>query len=126
MGCRGPDPLVRVGRHHIQVALHQQPAPGRVGAPRSRPPGWCVPAADNGIGRSTCYDYLHEGIDVLAAQSPSLHNALLATQAAGYSHINIDGTLIETDRVSTPGPTEGVDLWWSGNCATRRCHFGWR
>jgi len=25
----------------------------------------------------------------------------------------LDGTLIETDRVSTPGPTPGVDLWWS-------------
>jgi hypothetical protein len=28
--------------------------------------------------------------------------------------VNIDGTLVETDRVSTPGPTPGVDLWWSG------------
>jgi hypothetical protein len=26
----------------------------------------------------------------------------------------LDGTLIETDRVATPGPTAGVDLWWSG------------
>jgi hypothetical protein len=52
--------------------------------------------------------------DVLAAQAPSLHGALLAANAAGYSHVNIDGTLIETDRVATPGPTEGVDLWWSG------------
>src|SRR6185369_7245299 len=25
-----------------------------------------------------------------------------------------DGTLIETDRVRTPGPTKNVDLWWSG------------
>jgi DDE superfamily endonuclease len=70
--------------------------------------------ADNGISRSTGYDYLHEGIDVLAAQAPGLHGALLAAKAAGYSHVNIDGTLIETDRVSAPGPTPGVDLWWSG------------
>jgi hypothetical protein len=26
----------------------------------------------------------------------------------------IDGTLIETDRCRTPGPTPQVDLWWSG------------
>lgn len=71
-------------------------------------------ARDNQIGKSTAYDYLHEGIDVLAAQVPSLHGALLAAKAAGHSHVNIDGTLIATDRVATPGPTEGVDLWWSG------------
>jgi hypothetical protein len=71
-------------------------------------------ARDNGIGKSTGYDYLHEGIDVLASRSPTLHGALLAAKTAGYSHINIDGILVETDRVSTPGPTPGVDLWWSG------------
>ena len=26
----------------------------------------------------------------------------------------VDGTLIRTDRIATPGPTRGVDLWWSG------------
>ena len=36
---------------------------------------------------------------------------------AGYSHVSIDGTLIETDRCRTPGPTPGVDLWWSGKHA---------
>jgi len=71
-------------------------------------------AVDNAIGRSTAYDYLHEGIGVLAAQAPSLHGALLAAKMAGYDHVNIDGTLIETDRCRTPGPTPGVDLWWSG------------
>lgn len=71
-------------------------------------------ARDNAISKSTAYDYLHEGIDVLAARAPSLHSALLAAKAAGYSHINIDGMLVETDRCRTPGPTPGVDLWWSG------------
>jgi len=71
-------------------------------------------ATDNAISETTAYDYLHEGIDVLAAQAPGLKSALLAARAAGYSHVIIDGTLIETDRVSTPGPTPGVDLWWSG------------
>jgi len=83
-------------------------------------------AADNTIGSSTAYRYLHEGITVLAAQQPSLHSVLLAAKLAGHSHVNLDGTLIYTDRCATPGPTPGVDLWWSGNCAARRCHFGWR
>jgi len=38
-------------------------------------------ARDNAISKSTGYDYLHEGIDVLAAQAPSLHGALLAAKA---------------------------------------------
>lgn len=71
-------------------------------------------ATDNAIGKTTGYDYLHEGIDVLAARAPGLHSALLAAKAAGYSHVSIDGTLIETDRCAAPGPTRGVDLWWSG------------
>jgi hypothetical protein len=74
-------------------------------------------ARDNAIGKSTAYDYLHEGIEVLAARAPSLHGALLAAKAAGYSHVIIDGVLIETDRVCTPGPTPRVDLWWSGKHA---------
>jgi hypothetical protein len=63
---------------------------------------------------------------VIAAHAPSLQSALLAAKMAGYAHVSIDGTLIETDRCRTPGPAAGVDLWWSGNCAARRCHFGWR
>jgi hypothetical protein len=71
-------------------------------------------ARDNGIGESTAYDYRDEGIAVLAARKPSLHGALLAAKVAGHSHVIVDGTLIHTDRISTPGPTKGVDLWWSG------------
>lgn len=71
-------------------------------------------ARDNGIALSTAYDYRDEGIAVLSACRPSLHGALLAAKAAGHSHVIVDGTLIYTDRISTPGPTPGVDLWWSG------------
>src|SRR3954449_5444959 len=83
-------------------------------------------AADNAISASTVYRYLHEGIDVLAAQAPGLRGALLAARAAGHSHVQLDGTLIRTDRCSAPGPTgrrgrpqDGarVDLWWSGKHA---------
>jgi hypothetical protein len=69
---------------------------------------------DNRISTSTGYDYLHEGLDLLAARKPSLPAALLAAKIAGYSHVNIDGTLIYTDRCGEPGPTPGVDAWWSG------------
>lgn len=75
-------------------------------------------AADNRIGRSTAYRYLHEGIDVLAAAAPGLRGALLAARAAEHSHVTVDGTLIRTDRCHAPGPTvradTRVDLWWSG------------
>jgi hypothetical protein len=71
-------------------------------------------ARDNGISSSTAYAYRDEGIAVLEALVPSLHGALLAAGIAGYAYVIVDGTLIRTDRISTPGPTVGVDLWWSG------------
>jgi hypothetical protein len=73
--------------------------------------------ADNGISGSTGYFYPHEGVDVLASRAPNLESALLAAKMAGHKHVSIDGTLIETDRCRTPGPTRGVDLWWSGKHA---------
>ncbi|MDQ3401981.1 MAG: transposase [Actinomycetota bacterium] len=71
-------------------------------------------ARDNGISSSTAYAYRDEGIAVLEALVPSLHGALLAARIAGHAYVIVDGTLIRTDRISTPGPTVGVDLWWSG------------
>jgi hypothetical protein len=70
-------------------------------------------AADNTIGLATAYRYLHEGLAVLAAQAPTLHEALSAAKEAGLTHLNLDGTVIRTDRIATPGPN-GADLWWSG------------
>ncbi len=71
-------------------------------------------ARDNAVSRSTVYAYRDEAISVLAARKPSLHATLLAAKLAGHSHVILDGTLIATDRNATPGPTAGVDLWWSG------------
>ncbi|KEZ38578.1 DDE superfamily endonuclease, partial [Frankia sp. CeD] len=56
----------------------------------------------------------HEGVAVLAWQAPDLREALMRARVAGYEHLIVDGTVIETDRLRMPGPTEGVDLWWSG------------
>jgi hypothetical protein len=79
-------------------------------------------ARDNAIGVSTAYRYVHEALDVLAAQAPGLRPALLAAHAAGHTHVNLDGTLIPANRVAVQGPTirrgrrseRRVDLWWSG------------
>lgn len=70
-------------------------------------------AADNAIATSTAYTRLHEAIDLLAALAPDVHDALAAAKAAGVTHLNLDGTLIHTDRVAMRGPS-GADLWWSG------------
>lgn len=71
-------------------------------------------AADNGISGRTCHRYILEGIAVLKAQAPTLEQAIERAKAAGHTHVMLDGTLIETDRCRVPGPSVGVDLWWSG------------
>ena len=73
-----------------------------------------VLAADTGISRATGYRYLHEGIDVLAAQAPDLHEVLEQGKAAGWAYVTLDGTLIRTDRCRTKNPDTGHDLWFSG------------
>src|SRR3954470_24280242 len=73
-----------------------------------------VLAADTRISLATGYRYLHEGIDALAAQAPDLHQVLEAGQAAGWSHVTVDGTPIATDRCRTVNPDTGHDLWFSG------------
>ena len=72
-------------------------------------------ARDNDIGLSTAYDHRDEAIAVLAARKPSLHGALLAAKAAGHTHVLLDGTLICTDRTSTPGRPAG---WICGGRAS--------
>jgi hypothetical protein len=74
-------------------------------------------ARDAGVSQATGYRYLHEAIDVLAAQAPDLHQVLQECRDRGFSHVILDGTLIETDRVAgTHVNSEGkeVDTWYSG------------
>ena len=59
---------------------------------------------------SVVVDVLSLSTSVCVADELSLHAALLAAKMAGHSHINVDGTLIYTDRCRIPG----VDLYWSG------------
>jgi hypothetical protein len=70
-------------------------------------------ARDNGIATPTAYRYLHEGLTGLSDHAPDLSTALERAAAVGYTHPNLDGTAIRTDRVAAPGPA-GADLWWSG------------
>lgn len=70
-------------------------------------------ARDARISQATGYRYLHEGIDVLAAQAPDLHQVLARCREQNMNHLILDGTLIACDRVA--GTTEnGNDLWYSG------------
>jgi hypothetical protein len=78
-------------------------------------------ARDLTVSVATGYRYLHEGIDVLAALTPDLHEVLAAGKAAGWTHVTLDGTLIITDRCRMPNPDTGHDLWYSGK---HRAHGG--
>jgi len=57
-------------------------------------------AAEAALPISTCYRYLHEAIDVIAEQGPDLHEVLEQARRQGWSHLTLDGTLIEIDRVN--------------------------
>jgi hypothetical protein len=70
-----------------------------------------------GISQSTSYRYLHEAIDVLAAQAPDLHQALQRVAGEGWSHVVLDGKVVDCDRLhdktmSRKGTT--IDAWYSG------------
>src|SRR3954452_5494238 len=78
-------------------------------------------ARDIAVSVATGYRYLHEGIDVLAAHAPDLHQVLEQGRAEGWSHVTVDGTLIRTDRVRTPAADAGDDRWYSRK---RRAHGG--
>lgn len=70
-------------------------------------------ARDAKISQATGYRYLHEAIDVIAAQLPDLPEVLAAGRQAGWAFVCLDGTLIESTRVGTASDA-GHDLWYSG------------
>lgn len=70
-----------------------------------------------GVSRATAYRYLAEAVRVLAAQTPTLHDALRRVAVDGWSHVILDGKLFDTDRLaetttSVKGKT--IDAWYSG------------
>jgi len=70
-------------------------------------------ARDAGISQATAYRYLHEGIDVIAAHAPDLHDVLAHGIESGWEHVSLDGTLIPATRCRQRSDT-GHDLWYSG------------
>jgi hypothetical protein len=76
-----------------------------------------VVGAGFGVSRATAYRYRDEGIKVLAAQAPDLHEMLQQVAAQGWSHVVLDGKVFRTDRcaattTSTKGKT--INSWYSG------------
>ena len=67
--------------------------------------------------RATAYRYRDEGVAVLAAQAPDLHEALERAKAQGLSHLILDGKVIDTDRVTEPKLSrkgKQIDAWYAG------------
>jgi hypothetical protein len=109
----GAGPAQRAGTVHTQVTLALRWLRHRLDLRTL--------AIEGGLSIATAYRYLHEGIDVLAAQAPDLHQVLEAGKAADWTHVTLDGTLIATDRCRTVNPESGHDLWYSGK---DRAHGG--
>ncbi|WP_091301505.1 transposase family protein [Micromonospora halophytica] len=70
-----------------------------------------------GVSRATAYRYVAEGVAVLAAQTPGLHEALRRVADDGWSYVILDGKLFDCDRLaettlSVKGDT--IDAWYSG------------
>ena len=70
-------------------------------------------ARDARISQATAYRYLHEGIDVIAAHAPDLHDVLERGIESGWEHVCLDGTLIASTRCRERSES-GHDVWYSG------------
>ena len=70
-------------------------------------------ARDAKISIATAYRYLHEAVDVIAANAPELRDVLVRGLQEGWAFVCLDGTLIPCTRSSAPSAT-GHDLWYSG------------
>jgi DDE superfamily endonuclease len=76
-----------------------------------------VLGAGFGLSRATAYRYHAEGIAVLAAQAPDLHQVLEQVKQQGWAYVILDGTIIGADRDSAAHLNlkgQVVDRWYSG------------
>lgn len=70
-----------------------------------------------GVSRATAYRYVDEGVAVLCAQAPQLHDALQRVADEGWSHVILDGKLVDCDRpteTTLSVKRETIDAWYSG------------
>jgi hypothetical protein len=75
-----------------------------------------VLGAGFGISRATAYRYRDEAVAVLSAEAPDLTEALDRVQGDGWSHVILDGKIVDTDRCrakTTVRKGEQIDLWYS-------------
>jgi len=56
------------------------------------------------VSTTTCWRYVNETVDLLAARAPKLRAALRKTQRNGLAYVIIDGTLIPIDRIAADRP----------------------
>ncbi len=102
----------RIGTPRGQPGTRPVP-PGRPGpalVPRTRLRALHCLARDADISQATGYRYLHEGIDILADQARDLHEVLDRCRREATTHVILDGTLIESDRLACVRDN-GNDLW---------------
>lgn len=70
-------------------------------------------ARDAAVSIATAYRYVHEAIDVIAAQAPELTEVLATGLRQGWAFVCLDGTLIPSTR-SSARSAAGHDVWYSG------------
>jgi hypothetical protein len=70
-------------------------------------------ARDAKVSIATAYRYVHEAIDVIAAQAPDLPEVLAHGLNKGWQFVCLDGTLIPAVRSAAPSEA-GHDVWYSG------------
>lgn len=61
-------------------------------------------AAGFAVSTATAWRYVNETVDLLAARSPRLDQALRAAKASGHAYVVLDGTLIPIDRLAADRP----------------------
>ena len=75
-----------------------------------------------GISQATAYRYKDEGVEVLRALTPTLHDTLEKVAEQGLPYLILDGTLIASDRCSDKKTSKkGTEIgkWYSGQA---HCH----
>jgi hypothetical protein len=73
--------------------------------------------AGSGISQATAYRYEDEAVEVLAAQAPTLREALDKAAEQGLPYLILDGTLISSNRCAgkkTSKKGKEIDAWYSG------------
>jgi DDE superfamily endonuclease len=57
-----------------------------------------------GVSTATCWRYVNETVELLAARAPKLRAPLREAKREGHAYVVIDGTLIPIDRIAADRP----------------------